>query len=158
MYTQCLKVKEKQGCARGRRQLAGGVATDSRGCRENQCGFGALCDITIGLQNAASSGWHFASLTASRSHSSRMLPLHRTNVECRGQALKVLAPPPPSAATPRVGARVCFTLGNKRVILRLNLARSNLYGGREAVGVKLAQLFFISLHFFSSFARVLLTI
>lgn len=34
------------------------------------------------------------------------------------------------------------------MILSLNLARSNLYGGREAVGVKLAQLFFIPLHFF----------
>lgn len=44
------------------------------------------------------------------------------------------------------------------MILHLNLACSNLYGGREAAEVKFAQLFFIPLHFFfSSFARVPLT-
>lgn len=34
------------------------------------------------------------------------------------------------------------------MILSLNLACSNLYGGREAVGVKLTQLFFIPSNFF----------
>lgn len=59
-------------------------------------------------------------------------------------------------AAPLAGAQVCFTLGNKRVILCLNLACSNLYGGREAVEVKFTQLFFI-LSNFSSFTQVLLT-
>lgn len=69
-------------------------------------------------------------------------------MERRDDAPTIVALTPLFAASPRVGARVCFTLGNKRVILSLNLACSNLYGGREAVGVKLAQLFFIPLHLF----------
>lgn len=108
---------------------------------------GALCDITNGFttpafQNAAfqralvvksaGSGSQVSDFYDDSSYRLFLLP-HSERI--------VLT-------SPRAGARVCFTLGNKRVILRLNLACSNLYGGREAVEVKFAQLFFISLHFF----------
>lgn len=89
-----------------------------------------------------------------RTHFFRMITLALTftltgtNVQRTGKAPTVVVPPPPFATALQAGVRVCFTLGNKRVILSLNLACSNLYGGREAVGVKPAQLFFIPLHFF----------